>query len=66
LHNEELHNLYSSLNFIRQIKEDEVGKACGTHERGEKNVKVFGGKARRKEITWKTRALMGGWDQNGS
>jgi hypothetical protein len=24
------------------------------------------GKARRKETTWKTKALMGGWDQNGS
>jgi hypothetical protein len=30
LHNEELHNLYSS--------PDEVGGACGTHGRGEKSV----------------------------
>jgi hypothetical protein len=34
-------------------------------ERKEK-YKGFGGKARRKETTWKTKALMGGWDQNGS
>jgi hypothetical protein len=28
-----------------QIKENEVGKACGTHGRGEKLVQGFGGKA---------------------
>jgi hypothetical protein len=28
----------------------------GTHERGEECVKGFGGKARRKETTWKTKA----------
>jgi hypothetical protein len=35
---------------------------------GERNVyKVgFGGKARRKETTQKTKAYVGGWDQNGS
>jgi hypothetical protein len=40
LHSEELHNLYSSPHIIRQIKvkENEVGKACGTHGRGEKCV----------------------------
>jgi hypothetical protein len=32
-----------------------VGKTCGTHGRGEKIVQGFGGKARRKETTWKTR-----------
>jgi hypothetical protein len=33
LHNEELHNLYSSPNIIRMInsKEDEMGKACSTN-----------------------------------
>jgi hypothetical protein len=33
LHNEELHNLYSSSNIIGMIKvqEDEIGKACSTH-----------------------------------
>jgi hypothetical protein len=32
------------------------GGACGTHGRGEKSVEGFGGKARRKENTWKTKA----------
>jgi hypothetical protein len=51
LHSEELHNLYSS-----QVKANEVGRACGTHGRGEKSVQGFGGKARGKETTWKTKA----------
>jgi hypothetical protein len=37
-----------------QIKEDEVGRACGMHGRGEKIVKGFDGKAQRKETTRKT------------
>jgi hypothetical protein len=48
LHNGELHKFYSSLD---QIKENEVGGACGTHGRREKSVKGFGGKALRKETT---------------
>jgi hypothetical protein len=56
LHNEELHNFYSSPNIIRQVKANEVGGACGTHRRGEKSVQGFGRKARRKETTWKTKA----------
>jgi hypothetical protein len=39
-----------------QIKENEVGGACGTHGRGEERVEGFGGKARRKKTTWKTKA----------
>jgi hypothetical protein len=31
LHNEELHNLYSSPNVIRMINEHEMGRACGTN-----------------------------------
>jgi hypothetical protein len=33
LHSEELHNLYSSPDIIRQVKvkANEVGRACGTH-----------------------------------
>jgi hypothetical protein len=42
-----------------------VGRACGTHGRGEKRVQGFGGEARRKETTCKTKALMGGWAQKG-
>jgi hypothetical protein len=52
LHNEELHNLYSSPDIIRQVKANEVG---GAHGRGEKSVQGFGRKARRKETTWKTK-----------
>jgi hypothetical protein len=39
-----------------QVKVNEVGGACGTHGRGEKIVQGFGGKARRKETTQKTKA----------
>jgi hypothetical protein len=53
LHIEELHNLYSSSD---QVKVNEVGGECGTHGTGEKIVQGFGGKARRKETTWKTKA----------
>jgi hypothetical protein len=56
LHNEELHNLYSSPDIIRQVKANEVGGACGTHGGGEKSVQGFGGKARRNETTGKTNA----------
>jgi hypothetical protein len=55
LHNEELHNLYSSPNIIRQMKSRRMrGEACGMHGRGEKIVQGLGGKARRKEISCKT------------
>jgi hypothetical protein len=33
---------------------------------GEECVQGFDGKARRKETTWKTKAYIGGWDQNGT
>jgi hypothetical protein len=56
LHNEELHNFYSSPDIIRQVKANEVGGACGTHGTGEKSVQGFGEKARRKETTGKTKA----------
>jgi hypothetical protein len=61
LHNEELHNLYSSPDIIRQIKSsqvkaNEVSGACGTRGRREKIVQGFGGKARRKETIVKTKA----------
>jgi hypothetical protein len=35
LHNEELHNMYSSPSIIRMIKEKEMGRICSTN-RGEK------------------------------
>jgi hypothetical protein len=56
LHSEELHSLYSSPDIIRhQIKENEVGGACGSHGGGEESVQSFGGKTRRNETTWKTK-----------
>jgi hypothetical protein len=41
LNNGKLCNLYSSPNIIRQvkIKENELGRVCGTHGRGEKCVR---------------------------
>jgi hypothetical protein len=52
-----------SLGKASQVKVNEVGGTCGTHGRGEKSVQGFGGKARRKETTWKTKAQVGRWDQ---
>jgi hypothetical protein len=52
-------------NIIRQIKSRRMRWAGhgGKHGRGDASVHGFGGKARRKEITWK---IKGRWDQNGS
>jgi hypothetical protein len=33
-----------------------MGRACGTHERGEESVAGFGGKVQRKDTTLKTEA----------
>jgi hypothetical protein len=41
--------------LTEQIKDNEVGGACGTPGRGEKRVQGFGGKARRKRSTSKQR-----------
>jgi hypothetical protein len=58
LHNEELHNLYSSPDIIRQVKSRRM-RLAGHVARMREKIKVykaFGGKARRKETTWKTKA----------
>jgi hypothetical protein len=55
LHNEELHILYSSPNIIRQIKLRRMRWAEHVACMGEETVQGFGGKARRKETTWKTK-----------
>jgi hypothetical protein len=56
LHNEQLHNLYSSPNIIRTIKSRrmtwaghvaQIG-ACSTNRGDEECIKDIGGKARRK------------------
>jgi hypothetical protein len=39
----------------RSVKENEVGRVHGTCGRGKKSVQGFGGKARRKETTRKTK-----------
>jgi hypothetical protein len=47
-------NLY--ITSANKMKENEVGGKYGTRGRAEECVQRFGGKARRKEITWKTKA----------
>jgi hypothetical protein len=54
LHSEELHNLYSSPDIIRQIKSRRMRWAG--HGRGEKRVQGVGGKGQRKKPNWKTKA----------
>jgi hypothetical protein len=54
LHNEELQNLYSSPNFIRQMKSKGMRWAGHVALIGEKSVQGLGGKARNKETSRKT------------
>jgi hypothetical protein len=58
LHNEELHNLYSSQNIIRQIKSRRMRWAGHVARMGEerKVYKVLVRKPRRKETTRNTKA----------
>jgi hypothetical protein len=56
LNNEELHILYSSQNIIRQIKSRRMRWVGHMARTGEECVQCFDGKARRKEITWETKA----------
>jgi hypothetical protein len=55
LHNEELHKLYSSPVTVRQVKSRQMRWAGHVARIGEKSVQDFGGKARRKETTGKTK-----------
>jgi hypothetical protein len=56
LHSEELHNLYFSPNIIMQIKSRRMSWVWHVaHVRGDNSVQGFGGKARRKDTTWKMR-----------
>jgi hypothetical protein len=56
LHNEELHNLYSSPNIIRTIKSRRMRWTGHVARMGEKrNAYDIGGEARRKETTRKTK-----------
>jgi hypothetical protein len=67
LHNEELHNLYSSPDIITQVKSRPMRWTGHVARMGEerKVYKVFGGNVRGKETTWKTKAWVGRWGQNG-
>jgi hypothetical protein len=58
LHSEDLHNLYSSPDIIRQVKSRRMRWAGHVARMGEerKVYTVFGGKARRNETTGKTKA----------
>jgi hypothetical protein len=58
LHSDELHNLYSSPDIIRQVKSMRMRWAGHVARKGEerKLSKVSGGKAQRKEAIWKTKA----------
>jgi hypothetical protein len=55
LHNEELHNLYSSSNIIRMIKSRRMSRTCSTNGREDEFIEDIGGKAIRKETTRKTK-----------
>jgi hypothetical protein len=48
--------LYSSSNIIRQIKSRRMRWAGHVAGIGEESVQGFGGKALRKEASWKTKA----------
>jgi hypothetical protein len=53
LHNEELHNLYSSPNTCSsrdQVKEDEMGRTCSTHVRKVNAYKMLVGKPEGKKL----------------
>jgi hypothetical protein len=55
LHNEELHNLYSSPNIIRMIKSRKMRWAGHVaHGREEESIQDLGRKTGRKETTRKT------------
>jgi hypothetical protein len=44
-YDEKLHNLYSSQNIIRMVREDEMGRTCSTHGKDEKCMQHFDWKA---------------------
>jgi hypothetical protein len=43
LHNEELHNLYSSPNIIRMIKSKEMSRACSTNGKKRNSYRILVG-----------------------
>jgi hypothetical protein len=55
LHNEELHNLYSSPDIIKQVKSRRM-RWAGHVARMAEERKVYKVEVQRKETTWKTKA----------
>jgi hypothetical protein len=55
LHNEELHNLYSSPDIIRQVKSRRM-RWAGNVPRMAEERKLYKVKEQRKETTWKSKA----------
>jgi hypothetical protein len=55
LHNEELHNLYTSPSIIRMIKSRRMDGACSTNGREPERIYDIGGIDRKKETTRKTK-----------
>jgi hypothetical protein len=68
LHNEELHNLYSSPDIIRQVKSRRMRWAGHVARMGEerKVYKVLAGKPEGKSPLGRPRHRFPPWDQNGS
>jgi hypothetical protein len=57
LHNEELYDLYSSPNIIRdQIRKNETCRACSTHTAEKRWMQDFGVEVWGNETTWMTQA----------
>jgi hypothetical protein len=54
LHNDEIHNLYSSQNIIRGQIKDEIRGEYSTHGRDKKCIQNFGRKASKEEAAWET------------
>jgi hypothetical protein len=61
LHNEELHNLYSSPDIIRMIKEDGMVRACSTYVEMRNAYKVLTGKPEGKTPLGRPRSR---WENN--
>jgi hypothetical protein len=51
---------FAKYNWNDQVKEDDMGGVCSTCGTGQQLTQVFGGKARRNEITRKTYKEVGG------
>jgi hypothetical protein len=54
INNEELHNVYTSLNTVVVIKRRRMCRVCSIHGRDEKCILNFGQKTSREETIWKT------------